>query len=62
MKPYTQKALDNNKDPNGMFSSFNNFKKAIWRIFGVSNKEPTADQVIQHLTQKTFAADYAARF
>jgi len=45
-----------------MFTNFDNFKRELRRIFETSNEEQIAKRVVQHLTQRTFAADYAARF
>ena len=61
-KPSVRKHIDDNKDPDQMFSRFENFKEQIRRIFGPSNEESTAERAIQHLSQRTSAADYAARF
>ncbi len=45
-----------------MFTNFDNFKRELRRIFEISNEEQIAKRVVQHLTQRTSATDYAARF
>jgi hypothetical protein len=45
-----------------MFTNFDNFKRELRRVFGTFNEEQIAKRVIQHLTQRTSAAEYAARF
>jgi len=45
-----------------MFTNFDNFKRELRRIFGTFNEKQIAKRVIQHLTQRTFATKYAARF
>jgi len=63
LKPKLRKYLeDHDENPRAMFTNFDNFKRELRRIFGTSNEEQIAKRVIQHLTQRTFAAKYAARF
>ena len=62
MKPYIRRHMDHNEDLDQMFWYFCSFKEAIRRVFGISNKEPAAERAVQYLTQKTSAAEYAARF
>ena len=62
LKPRLRQYLDDGEDIDDIFSDYDNFKKEIRRIFGTSNEEQTAERNIQHLTQRTSAADYAARF
>jgi len=63
LKPNLRKYLeDHDENPRAMFTNFDNFKRELRRIFGTSNEEQTAKRVIQHLTQRTSAAEYAARF
>ena len=54
--------MDDNKDTNQMFRYFDNFKEQIRRVFGILNEKSAAERAVQHLTQRTSAADYAARF
>ena len=62
LKPRLRQYLDDDEDIDNIFSSYDGFKKEIKRIFGTSNEEQTAERNIQHLTQRTSAADFAARF
>jgi len=62
LKPNLRKYLENGGDPGGIFTNFGIFKEELRRVFGISNEKQTAKRVIQHLQQKTSAADYAARF
>lgn len=45
-----------------MCTRFEAFKKEIRRIFCVSNEKQAAERAVQYLTQRTSAAEYAARF
>jgi hypothetical protein len=45
-----------------MFTNFDNFKRELRRIFETFNEKQIAKRVIQHLTQRISAAEYAARF
>ena len=62
MNPMIKKRLETYKDTNGMFANFSKFKLAIRRVFGISNEKQVTVRTIQHLTQKTSAAKYVARF
>lgn len=64
IKPFLRTYLDSNGQDNeaGIFTSYNHLKNAMKSVFGISNEVSTAVRVIQHLTQKTSAADYAAKF
>jgi hypothetical protein len=63
LKPTLRKYLENHdENPRAMFTNFDNFKRELRRIFETSNEEQIAKRVIQHLTQRTSAANYAARF
>ncbi|CAA77890.1 putative gag homologue [Cladosporium fulvum T-1 virus] len=64
VKPFLRKYLDSNGEDNadGVFKSYNHLKHAMKSVFGVSNEIATAVRVIQHLTQKTSTAEYAAKF
>ena len=55
--------LDDEKDINDkIFTRFNNFKIAIWRIFEIFNEEQFVEKIIQHLKQHEFAFNYVAWF
>ena len=62
LKPNFHKKFDENKNEKGIFAQFSKFKKEIRRIFEIFNEEQTAEQIIQHLIQKTSTSDYAVRF
>jgi hypothetical protein len=63
LKPNLRKYLKNHdENPRAMFTNFDNFKKELRRIFETFNEKQIAKRVIQHLTQRIFAAEYAARF
>ncbi len=63
LKPTLRKYLeDHDENPRAMFTNFDNFKRELRRIFGTSNEKQIAKRVVQHLSQRTSAADYAARF
>jgi len=63
LKPNLRKYLKNHdENPRAMFTNFDNFKRELRRIFETSNEKQIAKRVIQHLTQRTSAAEYAARF
>ena len=61
-KPFLRKHLDDDEDPEHVFARYDCFKTEIRRVFGVSSEEETAERAIQHLQQRTSAAEYAARF
>lgn len=62
IKPRLTAHFQEEEDEEEIIVNFNNFKAAIRRVFGISNEKETAIRVIQHLQQKTSAADYAAKF
>jgi len=62
IKPYLDKYLREKEDEEGIFADFNKFSKVIESIFGIHNSKEVAIRVIQHLTQKTSASEYAAKF
>jgi len=63
LKPTLRKYLkDHDENPRAMFTNFDNFKRELQRIFETFNEEQTAKRVVQHLTQRTSATNYAARF
>ncbi len=63
LKSTLRKYLKNHdENPSAMFTNFDNFKRELRRIFETSNEKQIAKRVIQHLTQRISAADYAARF
>ena len=45
-----------------IFTQFNDFKKAIRRIFEVFNEKQFVERIIQHLKQHEFAFDYVVKF
>ena len=49
-------------DPNGLFSNYEVLKDNLRLVFGVTNDKNTAIRVIQHLTQRTAASEYAVKF
>ncbi len=61
-KSNLRKYLNRDKDSGEIFANFDSFKRELRRVFGISNEKKMAEQIIQHLQQKTSAADYAARF
>lgn len=62
LKPYLRKYLGEDSDDEGYFGNWVKFKKGMKAIFGTSNEQQTAIRVVQHLTQKTSASAYAAKF
>jgi len=65
IKPYLHKFLEDGPvdgDTNGLFADFNTLKENMRLVFGVTNDKETAIRVIQHLRQKTSAAEYAVKF
>lgn len=62
IQPTSKEYLDKDSEAVALFAFFFRFKKEFRRIFGVFNEEQTAERVIQHLTQKTSASDYAFYF
>ena len=64
VKPFLREYLDTGdvKSGNGIFKSYQHLKVAMKSVFGISNEQSTAVRVIQHLTQKTSTAEYAAKF
>ena len=45
-----------------IFIQFNDFKKAIRRIFEIFNEEQFVERIVQHLKQHEFAFDYVVKF
>ena len=45
-----------------IFTQFNDFKKAIRRIFEVFNEKQFVEKIIQYLKQHEFAFDYVVKF
>jgi len=45
-----------------MFTNFDNFKRELRRIFETFNEKQIAKRVIQHLTQRISATNYAVKF
>jgi len=62
LKSNLRKHLENGEDPEGIFINFDVFKEELRQVFEIFNERQTAKRVIQHLQQKTSAADYVARF
>lgn len=63
IKPYLDKYLGkDNEDEEGIFADFGRFRRLVESIFGIHNSKEVAIRVIQHLTQKTSASEYAAKF
>ena len=54
--------LHNNEDIEEIFFVFDKFKIFIRRVFSVINEIVTFIKIIQHLSQKTSAANYVQRF
>ena len=54
--------LHNDEDIEEIFFVFNKFKIFIRRIFNVINEIIIFIKIIQHLSQKTSAANYIQRF
>jgi len=47
LKPALRKYIKNlSENSNAIFTSFNNFKRELRRIFGISNKKQIAERVI----------------
>ena len=62
-KSQVRSYMKNEKDiENKIFTQFNDFKKAIRRIFEVFNEEQFVERIIQHFKQHEFAFDYVAKF
>ncbi|KAI7460908.1 hypothetical protein KC357_g8846 [Hortaea werneckii] len=62
VRPRLQEALVSDKDPERIFNDWNAFVETIRNIYGLSNDQQVAIRVIQHLTQKTSASHYTAKF
>ena len=62
MKPALQKLLNEEEEGTEMFERFDNFKKEMQKVFDNAHEKQTAEQLIQHLQQKTSAAEYFMRF
>jgi len=62
IKLYLDKYLRQREDEEGIFADFKQFSRVIKSIFGIYNSKEVAIRVIQHLTQKTSASEYAAKF
>ena len=54
--------LSHERDLAKIFFDYDNFKRKIHIVFEVINEVVTFKKVVQYLTQKTFAIDYAQRF
>lgn len=61
-RPRQSAFLEEQKDEDGIFKDFSVFLGALRAIYGLSNSQQTAIRVIQHLTQKTAASTYVAKF
>ncbi|KAI7517710.1 hypothetical protein KC331_g21573, partial [Hortaea werneckii] len=62
IRPRLQELLVDEHDADRIFSNWSNFVQAIRNIYGLSNDQQVAIRVIQHLTQKTSASQYTAKF
>ena len=62
MKPALRKLLNGEEEGIKMFKRFDNFKKEMQKIFVNAHEKQTAEWLIQHLQQKTSAAEYSTRF
>lgn len=47
---------------NNMFKFYEFFEKKLRKIFDVFHKKQTVEQIIQHMTQRILASDYAVKF
>ena len=54
--------LSHERDFARIFFNYNNFKREVRIVFKVINEVTTFKRIIQYLTQKTFATNYAQRF
>jgi cell fate (sporulation/competence/biofilm development) regulator YlbF (YheA/YmcA/DUF963 family) len=54
--------LNDDENSRAIFSQFENFKIKIRRVFEASHEEETTKRIVQHLRQKTSAAEYVIRF
>ena len=61
-KDKTITALEKDNDLFKLFESYTTFKQELRQVFGISNDEQIAAQIIQTIRQKTSAADYTAEF
>ena len=62
MKSALQKLLNEEEEDTEMFKRFNNFNKEMQKIFNNAHEKQTAEQLIQHLQQKTSVTEYFTRF
>lgn len=61
-RPRLSAYLEKDEDPEQIFADFRNYLGALRSIYGLSNSQQQAIRVIQHLTQKTSASTYVAKF
>ena len=64
IKPKTKEYLfdPKDKDVQGFFEEWDQFKKEVERVFGIANEDKIAERRIQELVQTKSAAEYAAEF
>ena len=65
IKPYLRAYFtdrEDDEDATKWIESWSLFKKQIQMVFGYSNEKQTAIRTIQHIRQKTSAAEYATEF
>jgi len=62
IRPRLTRLLLQKEDTEGMFANFETFCQAMRRIYGLSNDKLVAIRTIQHLTQRTSASQYTAKF
>ena len=62
IRPRVTAKLLRNEDPDGWFTSLENFVNALNAIYGLSNDKQVAIRTIQNLTQKASTSQYTAKF
>ena len=62
IRPKLTELLTKNRDSTGIFGDFDNFIEELRSIYGLSNEKQVAIRNIQHVTQRTSASQYTAKF
>lgn len=62
IRPKLTRMLEDRTDTDGIFTTWDGFTTAIRNVYGLSNDKQVAIRMIQHLTQKSSASQYTAKF